>query len=173
MRPRKIAYRSDKAQAIAETAAGLIALIPVFLVILDLVVVYMGYNANVSAARDAARAASSCIPETGLKDGSKVVGDGSPLYQRAKSVVDSLKSTEGYLFGPELKSEKPITLTDFSRPNEVYGGQFRGTVNVCTHVRVNLPVSIPGCTPGFVDLDAEASMPLTSVAESTIKAPSF
>lgn len=167
--------RSCKAQAIAETAAGLIVLIPVFLVLLDLAVLYMGYNQNVSAARDAARAASSCLPEASLSDGSTVVPPGSPLYVRAKSIIDSRKSTGGYVVGPDFQLKntgtQPVRLTDFARPNAVYGGQFKGTVHVATHVRVNLPVAIPACTPGFVDLDSEASMPLTSVAESTITAP--
>ena len=161
--------RRRKGQVTIEALAGLIALIPVFMVLFDIMMMYVGYNQNVSACRDAARAASNA-DLTGAEDAaipaSGNVPNDSDLRTRATRVLANMKqSTGGYFTGPDIKT---MTVQGFTRPDADFGGQYGGTLTLVTTINIRLPVSIPHVTPDTVSFDSSTSFPITGNASSTV-----
>jgi hypothetical protein len=154
-------------QASIETLAGFIVLIPVFMVLFDLVIIFIGYQQNAAVCRDAARAASIAQPASG--DASGVVGSGSPIFQRAKTIVDNVKSdgSKGYFTGPTIKE---VRLADYTAPG-AFGGAYTGNVLVTTTIDIRLPVAIPNLTPETVTFDTTSSFPMTGTVQSTVTPP--
>lgn len=152
--------RNGEGQQLIELAAGLIVLIPIFLIIIDLIVFFLAATLNDNACRDAARAASVVQPISA--DTSGTLPASSPIRQRANSVVTKMQHLEGYIIGPRLVQ---VSLSgDFKRPtNQLLGGNFEGSVEVRTQVDYKLPASIPGLLPAQVPLTSQQSFPLTAV----------
>jgi hypothetical protein len=137
--------------------AGLIVIIPVFICLFDIMMVYIGYNTNLTACRDACRAASMADPPAGTADGDKNAGNA--FFDRAKSICDSLKQAESsYVVGPVLDK---VTVADFVDPG-VLGGNYKGNVSVTTSIVVRLPASIPHVTPETIPIKTSNTFPLTS-----------
>ncbi len=147
-------------QQLVELAAGLLVLIPIFLLIIDVVVFYLAATLNDNACRDAARAAS--VIEPVASDSSGNLSGSSPIRQRAASVVTKMQHLDGYIIGPRLQT---VSLSsDFKRPsNAIMGGNFEGSVEVTTQVDYRLPATIPGILPAQVTLTSRQSFPLTAV----------
>lgn len=128
--------RTRKAATIAETAAGLFIIIPVFLLLADVIAVLIAQTQNDSLAKQAARAASE-------KD-EKV-----PARTAADQVITNFGSTS-------LVSNPTITMfrynKDGTEPPAPLGGLY-----VQTSVRCNLPVPVPFSQLDHVDLAAEAT----------------
>ncbi len=152
--------RSIEGQQLVELAAGLIVLIPIFLLIVDLIVFYLAATLNDNACRDAARAASVIQPIAA--DGAGALPASSPIRQRANSVVTKMQHLDGYIIGPRLVQ---VSLSnDFKRPtNMLLGGSFEGRVEVRTQIDYTLPATIPGILPAQVPLTSQQSFPLTAV----------
>ncbi|HMW90847.1 MAG TPA: pilus assembly protein [Candidatus Obscuribacter sp.] len=155
-----VSARLGRGQQLVELAAGLLVLIPIFLLIIDMVVFYLAATLNDNACRDAARAASVVQPVTA--DGSGNLPASSPIRQRADSVVRKMQHLDGYIIGPRLVN---VSLSpDFKRPtNLLLGGNFEGSVEVRTQVDYKLPATIPGILPQQVTLTSQQSFPLTAV----------
>jgi hypothetical protein len=162
-RNRKSQRRRHRAQSLVETMAGLIVIIPVFLCLFDIVMVYIGYNTNLTACRDACRAASTADPPANTANGDKTAGNA--FFDRAQSICDSLKQAEGgYVKGPNLDK---VTVTNFVDPGPL-GGNYQGNVSVTTSIVVRLPASIPKISPETIPISTSNTFPLTS-SKNTFK----
>ncbi len=152
--------RNAEGQQLVELAVGLIALVPIFLLIVDLIVFYLAATLNDNACRDAARAASVVAPITA--DGVGILPASSPIRQRANSIVTKMQHLDGYIIGPRLVQ---VSLSnDFKRPsNLLLGGNYEGSVEVRTQIDYKLPATIPGILPAQVPLTSQQSFPLTAV----------
>ncbi len=148
-----------KGSVSAEIIICFIALIPIFFLIFDLIIVYAGYQTNQTFSRDAARAASLLLPP---KQGPQTEG---PLFLRASQIcANGRNMVKGYLSGPFLDN---IEVMNFTPPGP-FGGTYSGTVTVRTTLRVKVPAAIPGLIPETVTVKGVSTFPLTGVVQSTV-----
>ncbi len=143
----------------AEIIVCFIALIPIFFLLFDLIIVFAGYQTNQTFSRDAARAASLLMPP---KQGVQTEG---PLFLRASQIcANGRNMVKGYLSGPFLEG---VEVFNFVPPGP-FGGTYSGTVTVRTSLRVKVPASIPGLIPEFVMVKGVSTFPLTGVVQSKV-----
>lgn len=115
--------RSKKrGQSIIELAVGLMALIPIILVVFDLAIIVIGVQINDSTCREAARVAASGAP--------------ADVDARAKAVVARANQrSQGMLSNFVLISDKANVVSDLTTLQK-YGGPVQGTVVVETEVDI-------------------------------------
>jgi len=148
--------RKRKGQSIIELAVGLIALIPIVLVIFDLAVIVIAVQINDSTCREAARVAASGKP-----------GDQN---SRAQAVVNraNAKST-GMLSNFKLVGTPASTVTQANADALApYGGSLNGTVTVTTQVDVKpfvVQVVYNGTSP--LTFRSQQTFPITYVVPNT------
>jgi hypothetical protein len=151
--------RKRRGSVTAEIAVGLIALIPVFILFFDLIIVFAGYQTNQNYSRDAARAASLLQP---LNNGAQSEG---AIFQRAEQICANGRDTlGGYFEGPFLER---VNVDGYVAPGP-FGGPYSGTVQVETRLTVKVPASIPGLIPASIELRGVSTFPCTGTAQSTI-----
>jgi len=147
--------RANSGQSIVELVAGLIALIPVIMALLDIAVVYSGISLNDSICRDAARVAAAGDPTNTTQ-----------MMNRATQVIKNVYKPGGYVV---LNTTPKQVIIDpsipFVAPNPTTGGTYNGNILVQTEVTVNLPASVPNITPSQLVFDSQASYPITFVAQ--------
>jgi Flp pilus assembly protein TadG len=111
-----------RGQSIIELAVGLMALIPIVLVIFDLAVIVIGVQINDSTCREAARVAAS--------------GNPTDATDRATSVVARANlRTSGMLNNFVLQKVTSAVTSDLTQLGK-YGGPVQGTVTVETEVDI-------------------------------------
>ena len=156
------APRRSSGQHIIELMAGLMALIPVIMVLIDIAIILTAVNINDSVCRDAARAAAQGDPEpTG--------GDPGPIA-RAQAVVDQRQSQiGGYITKIELLPAPDSKVVVVTSPDPTYGGSYTGNVTVVTKIHVKVPASLPGLVPDHVDLSSRQTFPITFQRPNTYK----
>jgi hypothetical protein len=152
--------RRGRGSLTVEVVALLIALLPLFFLLFDIILVFAGYQTNQTFCRDAARAASQVQPPA---NGLQTAG---VVFDRASQICrdGQLNMVRGLLQGPFLES---VEVRDYAPPGP-FGGSYSGTVLVTTRMTVNIPASIPGLIPPQVQLRGVSSFPLTGSSESTI-----
>lgn len=153
--------RKKSGQELIELAAGLMVLVPIFLVIYDMYVVYMISNLNDAVARDAARAASAVEPNVNAPVNEQVIAAG-PNFDRADRVVRLARNRGGGYITNIALDPAQTTLTVTNVPDQFLGGQWVGSLKVRTVTTFNLPVNFAGIIPAQQTLRAEARFPLTS-----------
>src|SRR5690606_23695523 len=142
-----------------EVAVALLALVPIFILFFDLLIVFAGYQTNQTYCRDAARAASQVQPPN---DGPQTTG---VTTQRANQIcTDGRNTLGGYFTGPFLET---VAVTGYAPPGP-FGGPYTGTVQVETRLQVKVPASVPGLIPEMVEVRGVSTFPLTGTAPSTV-----
>jgi|688.fasta_scaffold81398_2 hypothetical protein len=143
----------QKGQSIVELAVGLIALIPIVLVVFDLAVIVIGVQINDSTCREAARVAAS----------------GAPVDQatRAQAVIARANArAAGMLSNFKLVTNPPISTVTQAQADALkpYGGALNGTVTVQTEVEVR-PFVVQAAYNGQSPLKfrSQQSFPITYV----------
>ncbi len=160
----KTICRVRSGQSLAELAAGLMILVPVFLLVFDLAVCIIADTINENVCRDAARAASAGVPAPFTSfNGTTIPAD---AFQRAQAVVKHVYQSGGYIEGPTIVTTKtgsqgPNHSGGVVPPNPVTGGQWDGTYVVTTQIIVHLPASIPGATPSQITLNKSKEFTIT------------
>jgi len=114
--------KRKRGQSIIELAVGLMALIPIVLVVFDLAVIIIGVQINDSTCREAARVAAS--------------GNPADANERAAAVVarQNLK-TSGMLSNFQLKTVNSVVTSDLVQLQK-YGGPVQGTITIETEVDI-------------------------------------
>jgi len=162
-----LTLRSSRGQHLVELMAGLIVVIPVFMMLIDLVFVFMAVQVNDSASRDAARAASQVPPELGAPAGDSEVPPTAAMYLRANAVLKQMYGNS--VCKPEIKA---MTLDNMTRPDGQLGGLFGGQVSVRTEAKVVPPVAIPLVTDSLTFTHKSFStFPLTANQAATVIPP--
>jgi Flp pilus assembly protein TadG len=111
-----------RGQSIIELAVGLMALIPIVLVVFDLAVIVIGVQINDSTCREAARVAAS--------------GNPSDATARATAVIARANlRTSGMLSNFALKKVTSAVTSDLTQLT-AYGGPVQGTVTIETQVDI-------------------------------------
>ncbi|CAN5483879.1 hypothetical protein BH10CYA1_BH10CYA1_23450 [soil metagenome] len=149
--------KRKKGQSIVELAVGLIALIPIILVVFDLAVIVIGVQINDSTCREAARVAAS----------------GSPQDQanRAKAVIARANQrSAGMLSNFRLVTDPPISTVTQAQATALapYGGALNGTVTVQTEVDIK-PFVVQAAYSGKSPLTfrSQQSFPITYVVPNS------
>ncbi len=147
----------EKGQSIVELAIGLIALIPIVLVVFDLAVIVIGVQINDSTCREAARVAASGAP----KD----------QASRAKAVVARANArSAGMLSNFKLITDPPISTVTQAQADALnpYGGALNGNVTVQTEVEVR-PFVVQAAYNGQSPLKfrSQQSFPITYVVPNS------
>ena len=148
--------RKRKGQSIIELAVGLIALIPIVLVIFDLAVIVIAVQINDSTCREAARVAASGRP-----------GDQT---SRAQAVVNRANAkTTGMLSNFQLVGTPNSTVTQTTADALApYGGSLNGTVTVTTQVDVKpFVVQVVYNGGGPLTFRSQQTFPITYVVPNT------
>ncbi len=111
-----------RGQSIIELAVGLMALIPIVLVVFDLAVIVIGVQMNDSTCREAARVAAS--------------GNPADATDRAKAVIARANMrTSGMLNNFQLKNVTSTVTSDLKQL-ALYGGPVQGTISIETQVDI-------------------------------------
>ncbi len=148
--------RRSRGQSIIELAVGLIALVPIVLVIFDLAVIVIAVQINDSTCREAARVAASGQP----KD----------QQSRAQAVVNRANArVQGMLSNFQLVGTPTSTVTQADATAlGTYGGSLNGTVTVVTQVDVKpfvVQVVYNGKSP--LQFRSQQTFPITYVVPNT------
>ncbi len=150
---------------------SLLFFIPIMLALYDLMMVFVGYNVNQSACRDAARAAATVGTGPG-RTGTFTLSPADPPYRKAEDIIERANKRSGEnnpIVGPNLER---VTATVLVAPRLNFGGSYEGTVTVATSARVILPVRLPDFIPApqFVDISAQNTFPITATEETNLPA---
>jgi len=148
--------RKRRGQSIIELAVGLIALIPIVLVIFDLAVIVIAVQINDSTCREAARVAASGKP--------------SDQQSRAQAVVNRANAkTAGMLSNFQLIGTPTSTVTQATADALApYGGSLNGTVTVVTQVDVKpFVVQVVYNGSGPLQFRSQQTFPITYVVPNT------
>ncbi|MBS2002343.1 MAG: TadE family protein [Candidatus Obscuribacterales bacterium] len=150
----------EKGQSIVELAIGLIALIPIVLVVFDLAVIVIGVQINDSTCREAARVAASGAPQD--------------QASRAKAVVARANArAAGMLSNFKLITDPPLSTVSQAQADALkpYGGALNGTVTVQTEVEVR-PFVVQAAYNGQSPLKfrSQQSFPITYVVPNSATA---
>ncbi len=147
--------RNNRGSSFIELATGLLALIPVVLVIFDLCIIVMGVQINDSTCREAARVAAS----------------GNPLQaqSRAQAIIDRANSrASGMVTNFVLANfASTVTAEDVAELG-TYGGPVKGTVTIETDVSIH-PIVVQLVYTGKSPLHfrSQQSFPFTYVVPNT------
>lgn len=146
-----------KGQSIVELAVGLIALIPIVLVVFDLAVIVIGVQINDSTCREAARVAASGAPSDQAKRAKAVVARAN---QRAAGMLSNF-----VLITDPPQSTVTQAQADALKP---YGGALNGTVTVQTEVDIK-PFVVQAAYNGQSPLKfrSQQSFPITYVVPNS------
>lgn len=150
----------EKGQSIVELAIGLIALIPIVLVVFDLAVIVIGVQINDSTCREAARVAASGAPQDQANRAKAVVA-------RANARAAGMLSNFKLITDPPLSTVSQVQ-ADALKP---YGGALNGTVTVQTEVEVR-PFVVQAAYNGQSPLKfrSQQSFPITYVVPNSATA---
>jgi Flp pilus assembly protein TadG len=147
--------KRQKGQSIVELAVGLIALIPIVLVVFDLAVIVIGVQLNDSTCREAARVAASGKPSDQAARAAAVVARAN---QRSAGMLSNFIVVAGY-------PQSTVTQAQADAPPYVpYGGALNGTVTVQTEVDIK-PFVVQAAYSGKSPLTfrSQQSFPITYV----------
>jgi hypothetical protein len=149
--------RKQKGQSIVELAVGLIALIPIVLVVFDLAVIVIGVQVNDSTCREAARVAASGAPKDQVARAAAVVARAN---QRAAGMLSNFVVVAGF-----PQSTVSQAQADLLNP---YGGALNGTVTVQTEVDIK-PFVVQAAYNGTSPLKfrSQQSFPITYVVPNS------
>lgn len=139
-----------------ELLVGLIALIPVILILFDIGTLIIGSAFNSELCRDAARAAANGPPSA--------IANAEPK-KRAETVVNRKRSQ----CAGNISINSPILVWETVRdplPAKPFGGQVDGEVTVQTSVTVHPPFLVAAIVPNGVELKAKQTYPITWVMAS-------
>ncbi len=145
-----------RAQSITELLVGLIALIPVILILCDIGTLIIGSAFNSELCRDAARAAANGPPSA--------IANAEPK-KRAEAVVSRKRAQ----CAGNISINSPILVWETVRdplPAKPFGGQVDGEVTVQTSVTVHPPFLVAAIVPNGVELKAKQTYPITWVMAS-------
>ncbi|MBI2812127.1 MAG: hypothetical protein HYX67_15030 [Candidatus Melainabacteria bacterium] len=147
----------EKGQSIVELSVGLIALIPIVLVVFDLAVIVIGVQINDSTCREAARVAASGAPQDQANRAKAVI---SRANQRAAGMLSNFK----------LVTDPPVSTVTQAQANNLapYGGALNGTVTVQTEVEIR-PFVVQAAYNGKSPLifRSQQSFPITYVVPNS------
>jgi hypothetical protein len=148
------ALNRELGQSAVEFVVGLIVLVPIFLIVFDLSVIYAGVSFNDHVCREAARAAASGPPDAIMR--------GSPQL-RAQATIAQADTNTAFQVTPECGVSENLV----SMPKHNLGGPVEGSETVTTTVTVHPPFLIR-C---FVSKDglqfsARKTSPITYVLSS-------
>jgi hypothetical protein len=150
--------RKRQGQSIIELAVGLMALIPIVLVIFDLAVIVIGVQINDSTCREAARVAAS--------------GDPSDAQARAGAVVARANQrAQGMLSNFVLVNVNNTVTPAQMAALQPYGGPVQGTVTVQTEVDIRpfvVQFAYSGKSP--LTFRSQQSFPFTYVVPNSAQA---
>jgi Flp pilus assembly protein TadG len=118
--------RRKRGQSIVELAVGLMALIPIVLVVFDLAVIVIGVQINDSTCREAARVAASGNPNDALDRAKAVVARAN---QKASGMLSNFQLV------PQPNGVKTNVTSNLPQLLQ-YGGPVQGTVQVETEVDI-------------------------------------
>jgi len=137
--------RKRKGQSLIELAVGLMALIPIVLVIFDLAVIVIGVQINDSTCREAARVAASGDPTDAQARAAAVVARAN---QRAQGMLSNfvLVNVNNTVTAAQMQALQP------------YGGPVQGTVTVQTEVDIR---------PFVVQFAYSGKSPLTFLSQQS------
>lgn len=120
--------RKTRAQSLVELSVGLIALIPIILVIFDLAIIVIGVQMNDSTCREAARIAASGSP------------DQATATQRAQAVINRANNRASGMLSNFVLPPGGVVLNGVNPTQQAqalqYGGSVSGTVTVTTQVTI-------------------------------------
>lgn len=145
-----------RAQSITELLVGLIALIPVILILIDMGSLIIGSAFNSELCRDAARAAANGPPSA--------IANAEP-QKRAETVVNRKRIQ----CAGNISINSPIQVWETVReplPAKPFGGQVDGEVTVQTSVTVRPPFLVSAIVPHGVEIKAKQTYPYTWVMTS-------
>jgi len=150
--------RRRKGQSIVELAVGLMALIPIVLVIFDLAVIVIGVQVNDSTCREAARVAASGDPNDAQARAAAVVARAN---QRASGMLSNfvLVNVNNTVTAQQMLALQP------------YGGPVQGTVTVQTEVDIRpfvVQYAYAGKSP--LTFRSQQSFPFTYVVPNKAQA---
>lgn len=161
--------RKARGQQLIEISVALLALIPIFLMLYDICVVFLVTNYNDGVARDAARAASAVEP-VGVNTPGNFPLAGGPNFDRADRIVRLARNrVGGYITNMQVDAANSRLEVSAPIPDGFQGGQYNGVVTVRTLVTFNLPVSFLGIVPAQQTMRAEARFPLTAQRTGTAR----
>lgn len=175
MMKQKPIFRTAKGQQLVEVACGLLLIVPIFLFLVDVCVMYMAGNLADGAARDAARAAAAVEP-TVRQPGRAPLTLSLPNFQRADAVLKlalSRASAQGIMKQFDIDPAAEHSYLDIkAAPDSAKGGQWQGTVTIKTRLTYALPVAIPNITPATMVSEAEARFPITASHTGVVRTES-
>ncbi|MBY0360240.1 MAG: hypothetical protein K2W82_19725 [Candidatus Obscuribacterales bacterium] len=162
--------RKKSGQQLVEVAIGLMALVPIFLFLYDICVVFLVTNLNDGVARDAARAASATEP-VGLPGvGTFALTAAAQNFDRANRVVGlAQRRAGGYITNIRIDPNVNwSSINVLNAPDPFMGGLYNGDVRVRTIVTFNIPVTF-GFLPAQQTFNADARFPLTAQRTGTAR----
>lgn len=148
-----------------ELAATLIVVIPMFLVLMDLVILAIGATLNDSVCRDAARAASAGPPANHSAVMNQVLAPSTAPYQRAVAVVKNLYCTS---IPAKVRDNPDVIETLNDVPPDPAGGAVQGEILVRTTVDVYPLFLVRAIAPCGVTFSACHTVPYTYVVPAAV-----
>jgi hypothetical protein len=151
--------KRKRGQSIIELAVGLMALIPIVLVVFDLAVIVIGVQINDSTCREAARVAASGNPVDANARAAAVVARAN---QRATGMLSN------FVLVSVTNTADMAALTDPNSNINKYGGPVQGTVTVQTEVDIKpfvVQYAYNGKSP--LKFRSQQSFPFTYVVPNT------
>ncbi|HEY9777341.1 MAG TPA: TadE family protein [Planktothrix sp.] len=143
--------RRKKGQSIVELAVGLMALVPIVLVVFDLAIIVIGVQINDSTCREAARVAASGNPTDANARATAVVARAN---QRSQSMLSNFT-----LVKVDATTQAPWPSMNAQLASlQTYGGPVQGTVTVQTEVDIK---------PFIVEYAYNGKSPLKFVSQQT------
>ena len=152
--------KKSKGQSIIELAVGLIAVIPIVLVVFDLAIIIIAVQINDSTCREAARVAASGAPSDAINRANAVIN---------RANAHSIGMVTGFALVPaNTVTFTPAGIIATATSMIPYGGALQGTVNVKTSVQVK-PFIVQHIYSGAGSLTFNSSQtfPITYVVPNT------
>jgi hypothetical protein len=148
--------------SVLEAVLGAVLLAGVLTTGLDIAILYMGYQCNLSVSREAARSASMAKPS--ITDTNGNLNHSSPIYAAALDVFEKRgPSSNSWISKPRIIS---VSLDGLRfQESTAYGAPISGFVTVKSATDVFLPVTIKNIVPDSVTMQATISYPITAVSE--------
>jgi hypothetical protein len=152
--------RKRHGTSIMEAVCGMMMLSIILAVGFDFALLLIGYQANTSACREAARTASMTTPARFDRNGK--VNLGSPLYASAWEVLEHRRKFGNcWITDPVLKT---VSIDELRFNDSVaVGAPISGFVTVSSATTVTLPVAVQNLMPSKVTVQATFCYPITAV----------
>lgn len=166
MRQRKTIKRqacatSTTGSAIAETVAGLLILLPVFMLLLDVMSLVIAQSVNDDLAKQAARFAGQQQLVTTTNSSGAVVPDTTTMTNQAYTLANNYVSNTPY-----ATAASGIITNASIVNNTVNFNITTGQVQVITQIQCNLPIAVPFGGPSFTIFQAQATAPIVGIQPS-------